>query len=364
MHIRGVALATILAGLTSISSADETQPHTEEVVRPVKLMSVQDPSLPSIRTFPAEVKASSRTELAFRVAGQLIELNISEGEAVSEGQVLAKIDPTDFDVTLQRYEAEYKLASQQFARIETMLKRKLVSQAQYDQKAAELSITRAALRQAKLNRQYTEIHAPYDGVVSHRLVENFQNLQAKQPVLILQSNNELDIEFQLSESIISQKKRPAVFTHKASVTFDAIPDQVFKAVYRERTAEADPATGAYTITLKMPKPKNLQIFPGMTASVGFDLNKVFYMEQHGFILPVEAVISDEAAPLDSHMRQIWLVDPETMRVYQSDVEVGTITSKGLQILSGLEVGDIVVVTGANYIREGMKVREWKRERGL
>ncbi|EAR61322.1 efflux RND transporter periplasmic adaptor subunit [Neptuniibacter caesariensis] len=364
MSVRGLFLASLLAGISSTALANELTSLQEEIVRPAKLMTIQDPASQSVRTFPGEVKATARTELAFRVSGELIALKVSEGEEVKKDQLLARIDPTDYDVTLQRYEAEYKLAKQQFERIKTMLQRKLVSQSQYDEKAAELSITRAALRQARLNRKYTEIHAPYDGVISQRLVENFQNLQAKQPVLILQSNNKLDIEFQLSEAIISQQTRPEALNYQADVVFDVIPDKIFKAVYRERTTEADPATGAYTITLTMPKPVSLQIYPGMAASVSVDLSKVFFIEQSGFVLPVEAVISDETQPLNSTKRQIWKVDPETMRVHRADVEVGNITSKGLQVTSGLDVGDIVVVAGANYMREGMKVRQWERERGL
>ncbi len=364
MNFRGLVLASLFAGFTTLSFANEPAAKTEELVRPAKLMTIKDPASLSRRTFPAEVKATARTKLAFRVPGELIELNVSEGQEVKKGQLLAKIDPTDFNVALQRYEAEYKLAKQQFERIKTMLKRNLVSQAQYDQQQASLSVTRAALRQARLNRQYTELHAPYDGVISHRLIENFQSLQAKQPVLILQSNNDLDIKFQLSESIISHRSRPEVRSYQADVIFDTYPDQVFKAVYRERTTEADPATGAYTVTLTMPKPDSLQIYPGMAASVSFDLNKVFFMEKSGFVLPVEAVISDETQPLESAKRQIWKVNPETMRVFRADVEVGSITAKGLQILSGLETGDIIVIAGANYMREGMKVRQWVRERGL
>lgn len=197
------------------------------------------------------MKASARTELAFRVSGVLTHLLPKEGETVTKGQILARLDPADYDVSLQRYQAEYKLARQQFERSQVMLERKLLSQAQYDQKEAELNIARSALNQARLNREYTELRAPYDGVVSQRLVENFQNIQAKQPILILQSDDQLDIELQLPEQIISMQTRPEATDVLSDVRLEAFPDQVFKARYREHSGEADPATGAYRVTLSL-----------------------------------------------------------------------------------------------------------------
>ena len=364
MKLRKLWLAWSVTALASLNMTAATQAIGEELIRPAKLLVLTNPGDKSMRTFPAEVKASSRTELAFRVAGELIELAVREGEEVEKGQLLARLDPTDYEVTLQRYQAEYKLANQQFQRIKTMLKRKLVSQSQYDEKSAELSIKKANLKQARLNRQYTEIHAPYAGQISQSLVENFQNLQAKEPVLVLQSNDELEIEFQLPESIISLETLPGAEESLADVTFDANSSEVFKAKYFERTAEADPATGAYTITMKMPRPASLQIYPGMSASVSVDLSKVFVINANGFVLPVEAIISSDDQPVDSHLRQVWKVNPDDMAVYRADVTVGSLTAKGLQIESGLEAGDIIVTAGANYLREGMKVRPLTRERGL
>lgn len=360
MLLRSLPLTAVL--LTVLSSPAAV--WAQELVRPAKLLTLTDPSIESIRTFPAEVKARKRTELAFRVPGQLADIYVTEGQSVKQGDLLARLDPADYEVSVQRHAAEYTLAQQQFERIRSLLERKLVSQAQFDEKQAQLNVGRSLLRQARLNLEYTEIHAPYAGVISRRLVDDFENLQAKQPVLIMQSDDEIDLEFQISESLVSLEVRPDAESGEADVEFDAIPDRMFKARLRERSATADQGTGGYTVTLSMQQPEKLNIYPGMSARVTVDLSDFVVIDDQAYILPVEALISADDTAIESTLRQLWLVNPETMVVYRQDVEVGRVSSKGVEVLSGVKAGDIVVTAGANYMREGMKVRPWQRERGL
>lgn len=350
---------TLFSGYSShLAAADEAP------VRPARIETISDPASERWRSFPAEVKASRRTELAFRVAGQLIELRVREGEAVRKDQILARLDPADYEVVLQQRQAEFELAREQYNRYSSMVKRKLVSPAQFDQKKAELAVARAALSRATLDLEYTTLKAPYAGTVSRRLLENFQNLQAKETVLILQSADQLDVEFQLPETIFALTPRPRAEQGSAQVYFDALPEQPFIATYRERSTEADAATGAYTVTLSLKKPPQLELYPGMTARVAFDLSSIFDIGPAHLYLPVEAVFSAEQRSADSTRRQIWKVNPDTMTVFRADVTVGRLSSRGIQILDGLAPGEMVVTAGVHYLREGQKVRHWVRERGL
>jgi len=359
---RKLMLAT--ASFLLFGSAQAQEGITQEIVRPAKLLTIENPLDQQIRTFPAEVKATSRTELAFRIPGELKELMVHEGEPVKKGQLLARLDPADYQVVLDERRAQYRLAKAQYDRFDKMLKRKLVSAALYDEKRATLDVARAALRRAELDMKYTELRAPYEGTISHRLVENYQNVQAKEPVIVVQSGDQIDIEFQVPEWIVALPTKPDAREQRADIFFDALPEQSFKAEYRERAAEADPKTGSYSVTLSMQRPESLEVFPGMTASVQFDLNRVFELDTLRFVLPVEAVFAAEDMPLDSNIRQIWKVSPDTMQVSRFDVEIGEVTANGIEILSGVSAGDVVVVAGVHHLREGMKVREWKRERGI
>ncbi|MBY4677936.1 efflux RND transporter periplasmic adaptor subunit [Marinobacterium arenosum] len=362
--IRLLLLIPLLLGLAGCQQEQDAQLPLEPPIRPAKLITVADPAASLVRTFPAEVRATERTEMAFRLPGELIEMPVQEGQPVSKGDLLARLDPKDYQLALDQQRAQYRLAKAQFDRFDAMLKRKLVSPAQYDEKRAELDVARAALRKAELDLAYTELHAPYEGVVSQRLVENFQNVQAKQPVLVLQSGDQIDILFQVPESLAAQPTRPDARAYRSDVFFEARPEKPFKAGFRERTAEADPQTGSYTVSLTMTRPEELAIFPGMTASVQVDLAQVFELDARHVLLPVESLFVPDGQSLAEAKPQVWKVDPQTMRVSLHPVEVGRVTARGVEILTGVEPGDQIVAAGVHHLTEGMQVRPWQRERGL
>ena len=81
-------------------------------------------------------------------------------------------------------------------------------------------------------------------------------------------------------------------------------------------------------------------------------------------MPIEAVFSAEDEPLDADRRQVWIVDPDSMRTSRRDVKVGPLTGQNIAILEGLDPGELIVAAGVNAVQEGMWVRPMERERGL
>jgi len=94
-----------LLGIVLLLSACAEEKVQQEVVRPVKVMVVDDSSEGIVRTFPGTTRAAARAELSFRVPGPLVQLPISEGERVSKGELLAQIDPRDFQTAVDNLEA-------------------------------------------------------------------------------------------------------------------------------------------------------------------------------------------------------------------------------------------------------------------
>jgi multidrug efflux pump subunit AcrA (membrane-fusion protein) len=81
-------------------------------------------------------------------------------------------------------------------------------------------------------------------------------------------------------------------------------------------------------------------------------------------VPIEAVFSAEEEPLEAEYRQVWVVNPETMRAGRRDVRVGKLSGDKIAIVEGLEEGELIVAAGVNGVVEGMLLREMRRERGL
>ena len=156
-----------------VSCKDKAPPVVEEVTRPAKFFTVEAPGTQQKRSFPAEVTASDEAELAFRVSGELVEFPARRGLRVQQGDLLARIDPTDYEAELQHATAQYELAKSQLERVSGLVEKQLISQADFDTRQAEYIVAQSTLKRARNNLDYTRIHAPFDGRVASLMVENF-----------------------------------------------------------------------------------------------------------------------------------------------------------------------------------------------
>lgn len=355
--------ALVLVGVLSGCQKGPEQTATP-VIRPVKIFTVDALGANAKRSFPGVVEATDRAELAFRVAGELIKLPAKAGMQVKKGDLLAQLDPADFKIVLDDRQAQYDLAKVQFERAQELVDKKVLSQADYDKTKARYLATESELKAAQSNLDYTNLRAPYDGVVSRVLVDNRQNVQAKQAILNFQAADTVDVVFQVPESIVIRAKRGAGKDAPPMVRFDAKPELEFKAPIREFDTEADPKTQTYRAVASMPRPKDFPVLSGMTATVEIDLSKVTTMDMDKIYVPVESVFVEDEKPAAESKRYVWKIDPDTMTVSRHEISVGNLTGQGLEITDGLDGGDQIAAAGVHFLHEGQKIKRWERERGL
>ena len=354
----------LLVSLTACSPPEP--PPVPEVARPAKMFTVQAPGTNMVRSFPGEVKATDEAELAFRVSGELVEFPAMRGRQVKQGDLLARLDDADFIAHMNQAQAHYDLSKAQFERAAELVDRQLVSRAEYDQRNALMKVRKSDLTRARNNLGYTTMVAPFDGVVAQRLAENFESVSAGQVVLILQTGEMVDVIVDVPESIVARIERRVGDRHSTplKVVFDAASDMTFDAYYKEHEAKADPATLTYKVTLSMPAPEEINILPGMTATVIADIAHLFEGVRDSYLVPIESVFAAEDMPLDTDVRYVWKVNPETMRANRAPVNVGALTGDNIVVMSGLQPGERLISAGVNAVVEGMLVREMTREAGL
>jgi RND family efflux transporter MFP subunit len=346
-----------------LSGCEQEVPVKKDIVRPAKLLLLGEANSASIRNFPGEVEASDQSVLAFRVSGQLNQLPVKAGQKVEQGQLLAQLDPTDYQLQVDDRKARFDLAKAEYNRFKKMLEKKLVAISTVDQKKAQYLSAKSAFDLAKQDLAYTKLTAPFAGVVSKVLVENHENIQAKQVIVHLQSDNVLTIRFQLPESMIAHLNTEAR-DYQPVISFDANPGKTYLASYREHSTEADPQTLSYEVKLEMPMPVDFNVLPGMTANVAMDMRIISTEVLPDYQIPSSAVFSYDTQSADSTTRNVWKIDPNTYQAHLAEVKVGQLTSAGIEVFDGLSPGDIIVTAGVTNIKEGMKVRPWERERGL
>lgn len=299
--------------------------------------------------------------LAFRVNGELVKFPVLAGEHVEKGQLLAKLDPEDFELQYDDRKARYELAKSQLNRIEQLFEKRITSQSELDKATADMQVAESAFKIAETNLEYSELRAPFSGIVAKVFVKNFENIQAKQNILRLETRDLMDVEIQVPEKIVARFNKGT--SYQPTVKFDGYDDKEYTLTIKEWDTQADPATLTYKVVFSLPVPDDFNLLAGMTGSVLIDLSKVTNSQVAYTILPIESVFSDPQETIKNNA-YVWLYDEQTGQVHKQAVEIGQLHRDGIEVLSGIKEGQIVVAAGVHSIKEGMKVRAWNKERGL
>lgn len=353
------ALGAVL-WLTACSEAPTTA--VEPVIRPVKLFQISAQQTTSIRQFPALVEPTENARLTFRVAGKLTELNVRPGQNVEAGQILARLDQTDFKLRRQQAQARFQLAKAQYDRAASLITQKLVSQAMFDEAKAQLQVAEAELKTSETNLSYTELRAPFRGTVARSLIENHENVAAQQAVMELQLRDMVDVVIQVPEDVIAAVRKDVEY--QPEVVFDSYPSLRYKATIKEWDTRADPATHSFKVVFSLPAPAEFNVMSGMTANLIADLSQFTSLDHSVIHIPATAVFAANDLPADHPERFVWVFDAATGKVQRRAVTIGRLTGQGIEILSGLTAGEQVVTAGTHQLTEGQQVRAWQRERGL
>ncbi|MDV6327968.1 efflux RND transporter periplasmic adaptor subunit [Idiomarina sp. PL1-037] len=345
-----------LVAVVMAACSEQAQVNDTQQARPARLMQVTEADGPRLREFPAVVEAAKVAQLTFRVAGEIIELPGRPGTEVKKGDLIARLDPTDYQLAVNQAKAQYELALSQYERNKVLVNQGVMSEGQFDQIESQLAVAKSNYETAKANLRYTKLTAPFDGVIAKLAVENYENIQPKQPIVVLQISNALDISINVPENIFAKVKRQA--DYQPEVRFDAAPDSTYPAHLKEWNSQSDRATNAYEVIFTLPKPEDINLLPGMTATVIVDINEVLRSSNIGMVVPSKAVFTDT-----DDVAYVWVVD-DNMRVQKRKVVIGPMTNEGLTLLNGLKPGEKIVTAGVHQLEENQQVREWQRERGL
>ena len=336
-------LALALAGC-----AEEPPPPPMPGPKRVEVLVLEAPTTALQRSFSGHVRAAKRVDLSFNVPGKIIELPVVEGAEVEKGALVARLDDRTYQSKLKAALAESKKAKANYRRASKLLKSGNISQAEYDQLKASHEVAAARVATARKAVEDTRLTAPFSGVIAERIVENFTEVNAKQPVATLEQVDELEIVVDVPELYIARRKgkKPAQLVAQ----FDAFPGREFPLTIKEHATEADPKTGAYRYVTVMKRPAGLSLFPGMTASVVARVEDASRDGEAPFVVPISAVFADVTPdPL------VWVVD-DARRVHQRKVRLGRLTgSEEIEIVDGLKQGETLVIQAVNRLREEMVI---------
>ncbi|MDQ2994803.1 MAG: efflux RND transporter periplasmic adaptor subunit [Pseudomonadota bacterium] len=353
--MKTIILAAVLGIACLAGCGKKAQPVAEAEPQLIKTMVISGSSTQGTNVYPGRVTAGDEANLMFMNAGSVQDILVKEGQTVTKGTVLAKLDPRDFQNRADEAKAHYELMRVNLNRFSILLKSATVSRAEYDQKAADYKVAEANLDTAQKALEDTNIKAPYDGIIAKRFVEQFEHVQAKQPIMLIQNLDSVEVLVNIPEEDLGSERK-AMTTQTANgkrllidaVSFATVPGKKFDAYIKEFATRADPKTQTYQVRLIVNNVKESRILPGMSVQVRV---KFEGKKRSNLTVPIDAVSIDAKGKYF-----VWLIDDKNNTAHKKPVDVGMITGGNIIITGGLDKGQRIAIAGVSAIQEGMRVK--------
>jgi len=350
----------LLLILLFLSGCSENVIKPEKVIRPIAWIAVEETNLTQLRTLSGILAPVERASLSFEVIGKVDSVNVQLGETVKKGQRLAQLDHRNFDLNLKSSQAQLNKATTSMAdakstfdRFQTLIKKALVSQSEFDNAKAAYDSTRSAVDVAQAqfdiankNLQDSTLLAPYDGIITKRLIEPSQQVGAGQVIFEIEGDLGLEVEVLVPETLI-QNLKP---NDQLVVRFPVLAGVVAQGRINEIGTRAESAN-AFPITVMLTQSDD-RLRAGMTAEVDFTFDGIGRTGYQGktIALPLSAL----SAGLDQKS-YVFFYNKQTQRVEKREVQTENILDNKVFISNGLKHGDIIAIAGVSFLRDGQPV---------
>jgi len=342
MKTLSLLIAALLIG-SILTSCGEQVKDTDKT-KTVKTDTVRIEGSQTLLQYPGKVKASEDINLAFRVSGTIQRILVKDGQAVRAGQLLAELDPSDYQIQLDATEAQYKQVKSEAERVIALYKDGGTTPVAYDKAVYGLKQITALYEHHKDELSYTKLYAPFNGYIQKHLFKAHETVGAGMPVLQMvgQSTPEVEINLPAAEYI----RREQFGDYQC--TFDIYPGKVYPLKLIGITHKAN-SNQLYTMRLKLEAEGLPMPSAGMNTMVSIRLNDG---ESN------ELMVSSNALLQENGHSCVFVYHPETGTVQSEEVSIVRLTGDGHSIITSpsLKPGDIVVTAGVHSIRNGEKVK--------
>ncbi|NYT43967.1 efflux RND transporter periplasmic adaptor subunit [Alcaligenaceae bacterium] len=320
----------------AIAAASRAPANNAAVV--VETAPVVEIALPRGVSAVGTLRSEDSVMLRPEITGRIAEINFDEGGRVKKGQVLVKLDDSVVRAQLQQAEANLSLASSQHRRAQELTKQGFISKQARDEAASQLKVQQAAVALARAQLEKTAILAPFDGMVGLRNVSVGDYVSPGIDLVPLESIDPLKVDFRIPEQFLGLVHVGIGLT----LSFDALPSQ-------QREGKVDAISplidvGGRSILLRATVPNTDDALrPGMFARV-----RLQFTDDKGLVVPETALVPSGEAQYVYRVK-----DDRAERVV---VQVGLRRGGQVEIVSGLQAGDVVMTSGLQKVTDGAAVR--------
>lgn len=321
--------------------------------RPIEVVELSAQQTHSIKQFSGTLQASDMAELSFRVPGTIHDVLVQEGQSISKGDVIARLDPHDYKISVLEIEARlseakaaHQLAKSEYLRVKQATEDDAIAKVNldralsgYKRSAAMVKVVQQNLIRANDALGYTELKAPFDGVISNQKFEQFEQAIPGISIFTLHQPNQLEAVIDVPENLahlFQENQRANISWYQEK--------QIYSASLKEVGTQPHPIKQTYRVTFQLDgfdvSEKPAYLLPGKAVKVSVP----FAYANNAYCLPYSALIGQKGE------QKVLLANDH--EIESRHVELASLDANQACINTGLMVGDKVVVTGADYLKDG------------
>ncbi len=366
-----VVIATLLVG--SSRSTAEVQTGTVQRLAPA--------SAQSLLTATGYVVAQRAAAVASKGTGRLEELRVEEGDQVKAGEIIARLEADDVNASLAAAKAalgqaeaglefaraQAREAKLRYDRVMDLRERKLASDAEYDQERAAhesaianvasadagLSVAKANVQWAEVQVENTIIRAPFDGTVLTKTADVGEvvapfasSASSRGAVVTIADMSSLEVEADVSESNIQQIK----VDQPCLITLDAIPAEPYRAKVKKIVPTADRSKATVKVKVLFDQLDN-RVLPEMSAKISF-----LPSTQPAETVSTKTVLTVPAAAIVTRNGSQVVFVAKQGRVNARTIETGQTYGGVVEVRSGVDIGEVVVLTPPEGMADGDAIK--------
>jgi membrane fusion protein, multidrug efflux system len=287
-------------------------------------------------------RANEAVEVTSKVSNIVTAIRFSDGQRVERGQVLVELDSAQTRADLAAAEAASAESASQVKRSKELISQKVISESQFEQLEATMKANEARVAAARSHVNDTVIRAPFSGRVGLRRVSVGSLVNPGTTITTLDDLSIIKVDFSVPENFLAGLRDGL----KVKATAAAFPGRDFSGMVTGVDSRIDPVSRSVTVRAAVPNP-DLALKPGMF------LNVSLARDEH------EALMVPEAALVPEQSRQFLFII-EDGRATRREVRIGGRQPGRVEIVSGLKVGEQVIVEGTQKVRDGGEVRVVER----
>jgi len=308
----------------------------------VQVITAEIKEIPDIVVASGAAEAVTKADIAFLVAGRILAVEVEDGDEVKKDQVLARIDPSDYQQALAIAEAKLTEVRARHERLSKLHELGSLTATDFDKITAGLQEATSATELARRQLVYTELRAPFDGIVVKHSIAAGVVTAPGIPVFTVLAPTPV----RASVSVAEVDDRRIQVGQAVEVQVPATGNQVYTGKVEALLPQADALSRAFTLKIKFEN-ADVPLRPGNIVVAHIKTGKTL----NAITIPPQVIQKFADGSL-----YVWLVDPVRKTAVRQVIETGLLQTTEVKVSSGLKAGDLIILQVPYTLFEGTPLK--------